>query len=117
MSNNRLRKGKRHGKAAIGGRKPLVDLNHFSPWDSNTIDDITGFKTKFSLMRKTWDGWFTGEDSWYYRNPQDFPVTAQRQLVFKDARFEQAIVTTDFGFDSYSDDYSPLDYDALFEIV
>jgi hypothetical protein len=115
---NRLRRGKRHGKAAIGGRKPLADIEYFSPNDSNTIDDITGFKTKFSKMQKTWDGWWTGPKSWYYRNPQDFPVTAQRQIVYKDARSEQANPSEDTGTDAYnSSDYSAQDYDTTIETI
>lgn len=109
MSNNILRRGKRRSKAFIGGRMPLTGIEHFSPWDSNTIDDITGFKTKFSLMRKTWDGWWTSEQSWYYRNPQDFPVTPIRQLVFPYARSEQVIPTEDirnFNSGAYSTAYS-----------
>ena len=72
----------------MGGRQ-YRSTNHFEPWDSNTIDDVTGFKRKLSDMKRRWEGWFT-DQGWHPRQPQDFPVVPQKQLVYKEARSEQA---------------------------
>lgn len=61
--------------------------NYFSPHDSNTIDDITGFKRKRSQMKLRWEGWLTDE-GWHPRQPQDFPVIPVIQQTFKDIRIE-----------------------------
>lgn len=61
--------------------------NYFSPWDSNTIDDVSGFKRKFSQMRRRWEGFYTDE-GWHPRQPQDFPVVPQKQLIFSEIRIE-----------------------------
>lgn len=73
----------------MGGRG-YKHVSSFSPNDSNTIDDVTGFKRKLSDMQRRWEGWFT-DQGWNPRQPQDFPITAQKQQVYKDARSEQAI--------------------------
>jgi len=65
-------------------------VSSFSPNDSNTIVDRTGFKVKLSETMKTWEGWQVIEAAWEPRQPQDFPITAQKQQVYKDARSEQA---------------------------
>ncbi len=72
------------------GRK-FVAVNTFSEWDSNTIDDVTGFKRKFSQMKRRWEGWYT-DQGFHPRQPQDFPVVPQKQVVFKNVRSEQVIV-------------------------
>lgn len=71
----------------MGGRG-FKRINTFSPWDSNTIDDITGFKRKMSDMRRRWEGWYT-DQGWAPRQPQDFPVVPQKQLVYNEVRSEQ----------------------------
>lgn len=73
----------------MGGRG-FKHVNTFSPWDSNTIGDVTGFKVKMSEVRRRWEGWFVTDDAWHPRQPQDFPVVPQKQLVFKHARSETA---------------------------
>ncbi len=61
--------------------------NYFSPNDSNTIDDITGFKRKRSQMKRRWEGFLTDE-GFHPRQPQDFPVVPVKQQVFEDVRTE-----------------------------
>lgn len=73
------------------GRK-YSSTNYFSPNDSNTIDDITGFKRKLSQMKKRWEGFMTDE-GWHPRQPQDFPITPVKQQTFPEARSES--LTTD----------------------
>lgn len=64
--------------------------DYFSPGDSNTIDDITGFKTKMSKVRRRWEGWYTNQ-GWHPRQPQDFPITPTPQEVVRQVRTEQVI--------------------------
>ncbi len=73
----------------MAGGRGYKHVSTFRRWDSNTIDDITGFKRKLSDMQRRWEGWFT-DQGWNPRQPQDFPVVAQKQLVYKNARSEQA---------------------------
>lgn len=73
----------------MGGRG-YKHVSTFSANDSNTIDDITGFKRKLSDMKRRWEGWYT-DQGWHPRQPQDFPITAQKQKVYADSRSEQAI--------------------------
>lgn len=54
----------------------------------NTICDVTGFKVKLNQVRKRWDGMMVIPEAWEPRQPQDFPVTPQKQKVYKEARFE-----------------------------
>lgn len=61
--------------------------NYFSPHDSNTIDDITGFLRKRSQMKVRWEGFLTDE-GYHPRQPQDFPVVPIKQQVFEDVRTE-----------------------------
>jgi hypothetical protein len=68
------------------GRK-YHSTNYFSPHDSNTIDDITGFKRKRSQMKRRWEGFLTDE-GYHPRQPQDFPVIPTAQQTFKDIRTE-----------------------------
>ena len=116
MNRTPLRKGKRYSGSLVGGRQPLTNVEYFSPNDSNTIDDLSGFKTKFSKVRRTWDGWYTTDENWYYRNPQDFPVIAQRQKIYPNARSEQFFPPEPTGTD-YSSDYAVPEYSAKFEII
>lgn len=64
--------------------------NYFSPNDSNSVDDISGFKKKRSELSKRWDGVIAMPDLIESRHPQDFPVTAVKQKVYKDIRVETA---------------------------
>jgi hypothetical protein len=68
------------------GRK-YSTTNYFSPHDSNTVDDVTGFKRKRSQMKLRWEGFLTDE-GWHPRQPQDFPVIPVVQQVFEDVRTE-----------------------------
>ena len=68
------------------GRK-YKPTNYFSPFDSNTIDDITGFKRKLSQVRRRWDGLYTDE-GFHPRQAQDFPVIPVKQQVYKNVRTE-----------------------------
>ena len=61
--------------------------NTFSPWDSNCIDDLTGFKRKRSELKTRWEGWLT-DQGWNPRHPQDFPVIPVVQETFGDIRIE-----------------------------
>ena len=65
-------------------------VSTFSPNDSNSICDRTGFKIKLSETERTWEGWFVIPEAWAPRQPQDFPITAQKQQVYADSRSEQA---------------------------
>lgn len=67
--------------------------NWFSPNDSNTIDDITGFKRKRSQVQRRWEGWLTDE-GWNPRHPQDFPVIPVKQETFSDIRIEDLSTET-----------------------
>ena len=68
--------------------RPYKYINYFSPWDSNTIDDVTGFRRKLSSMKRRWEGFYTDE-GFHPRQPQDFPVVPQKQVVYENARSEQ----------------------------
>lgn len=67
--------------------------NYFSPHDSNTICDVTGFQVKKSETIKRWDGLRVVPEAWHERQPQDFPVIPSPQKVVKDVRIED--LTTD----------------------
>lgn len=58
----------------------------FSPHDSNTICDVTGFKAKKSEVRKRWDGFYVLPDAWHERQPQDMPVIPKPQKTYKNIR-------------------------------
>ena len=72
--------------------------NFFSPNDSNTIDDVTGFKRKRSQMKRRWEGFMTDE-GWHPRQPQDFPVVPVTQQIYKDVRTESLDTDDALGFD------------------
>lgn len=80
------------------GGRGFKHINTFSPWDSNTICDVTGFKVKMSDVERRWEGFFVIPEAWHQRQPQDFPVIPQPQLVFKNARSEQ-VRPSEAGFD------------------
>jgi len=69
------------------GRK-YKPTNDFSPNDSNTICDVTGFKVKKSQTLKRWDGFRVIQDAWHPRHPQDTPVIPSPQQTFDDIRTE-----------------------------
>ena len=73
----------------MGGRS-YKHVSSFSPNDSNTICDRTGFKVKLSETELTWEGWRVIRAAWAPRQPQDFPVVPQKQIVYPDARSEQS---------------------------
>lgn len=69
------------------GRK-YTSTNYFSPNDSNTICDTTGFKVKRSQVLKRWEGFYVIPEAWHPRQPQDLPVIPVVQQVFNDVRTE-----------------------------
>jgi len=69
------------------GRK-YKSTNYFSPNDSNTICDLTGFKVKRSQVLKRWEGFYVIPEAFHPRQPQDFPVIPVKQQVFEDVRIE-----------------------------
>lgn len=69
------------------GRKYRT-TNYFSPNDSNTVCDVTGFKVKRSQVLKRWEGFFVIPEAYHPRQPQDFPVIPTPQQVFEDVRIE-----------------------------
>lgn len=71
----------------VGGRgyKHLPD-KQFKPFDSNTICDVTGFRVKFSQVRRRWEGFYVIEPAWNPRQPQDFPVVPVKQRVVQEVR-------------------------------
>ena len=69
------------------GRK-YKTTNYFSPHDSNTICDVTGFKVKRSGVMRRWEGLYVIPEAWHPRQPQDFPVIPDKQQVFDDIRTE-----------------------------
>ena len=81
------------------GRKHAT-TNYFSPNDSNTICDVTGFKVKRSQVVKRWEGFMVIPDAFHPRQPQDFPVVPVKQQVYEDVRTEQVEAEgTVTGFD------------------
>ena len=67
--------------------------SYFSPHDSNTICDITGFEIKKSQAIKTWKGLYVTAEAWSERHPQDFPVIPKPQRIVENVRTED--LTTD----------------------
>ena len=61
-------------------------ISTFSPNDSNTIDDITGFKVKRSQVLRRWEGFYCVSDAWHPRQPQDTPVIPVPQKTYTDVR-------------------------------
>lgn len=61
-------------------------INWFSPHDSNTICDVTGFKVKRSQVLKRWEGFYVIDDAWHPRQPQDRPVIPDPQKTYRDVR-------------------------------
>lgn len=64
-------------------------VNTFSPNDSNTICDITGFKVKRSQVLKRWEGFYVIDAAWHPRQPQDRPVIPDPQKTYKDVRTQE----------------------------
>lgn len=65
-----------------------TSTNHFSPNDSNTICDVTGFKVKKSGVMRRWEGFYCIPEAWHPRQPQDFPITPAAQKVHDNVRIE-----------------------------
>ncbi len=62
--------------------------NYFSPNDSNTICDTTGFKVKRSQVLRRWEGFYVIPEAFHPRQPQDFPVIPVKQITYGDVRVE-----------------------------
>ena len=73
--------------------------NYFSPNDSNTICDTTGFKVKRSGVLRRWEGFYVIPEAFHPRQPQDFPVVPVTQQVYKDVRTESLDTDEPLGFD------------------
>ena len=81
--------------------RPYKSSNYFSPWDSNTICDRTGAKVKMSQVQREWNGVYVIPEVFNTRQPQDFPVTPQKQVTYPNARSEQVEAEgTVAGFDT-----------------
>ena len=66
-----------------------LHLNYFSPNDSNTICDLTGFQVKRSQVLERWEGFRVLPAAWHPRQRQDYPPKIVKQTVYKDVRTEQ----------------------------
>ena len=71
----------------------------FSPNDSNSICDITGFVRKKSQLRKRWEGFQCIDEAWHPRHPQDTPVIPKPQKVYDDIRTQSEDTTAAASFD------------------
>jgi hypothetical protein len=80
------------------GRK-YKSTNFFSPNDSNTICDTTGFKVKKSQVLRRWEGFYVIPEAFHPRQHQDFPVVPVTQQVYKDVRTESLDTDDALGFD------------------
>lgn len=67
-------------------RKGRRQTNYFVAGTTNSRDDVTGFKEKFSDLRRRWDGIYTTDLNWEKRQPQDFPPHIEKQKVEPYAR-------------------------------
>jgi hypothetical protein len=67
-------------------------LNHFQPYASNTVCDITGFLVKSTQVRRQWDGLYVIPEAWSPRQPQDFAPSIIPTAVFPNTRFEYPLV-------------------------
>lgn len=72
------------------GRK-YRSMNYFSPNDTNTICDVTGFKVKRGQTLKRWEGYRVIPEAWHPRQPQDFPPVLIEQKTYDDVRFESDV--------------------------
>ena len=68
-------------------------ISTFSPNDSNTICDITGFKVKRSQVLRRWEGLYVIDAAWHNRQPQDTPVIPDPQKTYKDVRTQSEDTT------------------------
>lgn len=73
--------------------------NYFSPWDSNTTCDVTGFKVKKSQVVRRWEGFYVIPEAFHPRQPQDFPVVPVPQQTYKDVRIENLDTEDATSFD------------------
>ena len=76
-----------------------TSTSYFSSNDSNTIDDISGFKVKKSEVVRRWDGLYMVPDLWEERHRQDFPVTPTKQVIHKNVRTQSESTTAAASFD------------------
>lgn len=82
-------------KVTAGGRGYRHNPHPFNHWDSNTICDVTGFRVKQSEVTRRWEGFYVIRAAWHPRQPQDFPVTPVKQLVYRNSRSGQAQPSTE----------------------
>jgi len=77
-----------------------VNTNYFSPNDSNTICDTTGFKVKRSEVHERWEGFYVISEAWHPRQSQDFPPHQIKQTVYKDVRTQGETAEAADSFDT-----------------
>lgn len=73
----------------MGGRG-YRKLNKFKPFDANTICDETGFKKKVSEVVERWDGFRVIPEAWNPQQPQDFPPTITKPILFPESKAESS---------------------------
>lgn len=65
-----------------GGKRPYL-----KPGVWRVTDDLSGFQIGSDQVRKTWDGFICdAENTWYPRQPQDFPLLTRGVTSVIDAR-------------------------------
>ena len=74
-------------------------LSTFSPNDSKSVCDITGFVVKKSELVRRWEGWFVLPEAWHPRHPQDTPVVPTPQKVHDNVRTQSENTTAADSFD------------------
>ena len=61
-------------------------INYFSPNDSKTVCDVTGFVVKRSQVMRRWEGFMVIAEAFHPRQPQDTPVIPVAQKTYADVR-------------------------------
>lgn len=70
-------------------------LNHFQPFASNTVCDLTGFLVKSTDVMRQWDGTYVIPAAWSIRQPQDFAPNIIPTKIYPNTRIETPIVDSD----------------------
>lgn len=82
-------------KVPAGGRGYYHNPHPFEPHASNTICDVTGFRVKTTDVQRRWEGFMVIPQAWHPRQPQDFPITPEKQEVYEQARKADADETVE----------------------
>jgi hypothetical protein len=65
-----------------GGKRPYL-----KPGVWRVTDDLSGFQIGSDMVKKTWDGFLCdANNTWYPRQPQDFPLITRGVTSVVDAR-------------------------------